>query len=172
MRKKRFLSLLVLLMAVATGAWAQDEVQYPIVYDFEAAAKAGENPSNKNGSAVNGQAFYTNKTDSKRLDYKGYEFTTGSVLPKVCHVWRRSDRINGNVAGNGGLKCPSDKEMAIDGLEPGNTVTFIYDATDSKELLWAIGDGSSDGGPGSPRATATIDGVEAVPGTTPSPPVL
>jgi hypothetical protein len=34
------------------------------------------------------------------------------------------------------------------------------------KLLWAIGNGSSDGGPGVDRATAEIDGVEAVPGQT------
>ena len=54
--RKRLLSMLVLLAAVATGSWAQD--QYPIVYDFDAAANANENPANKNGSSANGQAFY------------------------------------------------------------------------------------------------------------------
>ena len=48
---------LALLITAASGAWA-DEVKYPIVYDFEAAANAGENPVNKNGSEVNGQKFY------------------------------------------------------------------------------------------------------------------
>ena len=143
-----------------------------IVYDFEAAAEAGENPANKNGSAGNGQAFYgwenPEKTDSKRQDYKGYEWAEGSVLPEECHVWRRSDRINGNVAGNGGLKCPSNKEMAIDGLNPGDKVIIVYDAENAtdKEIIWAIGDGTSEGGPGTVRATATIAGVEAVTGET------
>jgi len=168
--RNKILSLLVLLLTVAAGAWAQD--QYPIVYDFEAAADAGENPANKNGSAANGQAFYgwenDDKEDSKRTDYKGYEWAEGSVLPKVCHVWRRSDRINGNVDNNGGLKCPSNKEMAIDDLTPGLTVTIIYDATEAtdKELLWAIGDGSSDAELGHVRATATINGAEAKTGET------
>ncbi len=143
------------------------------VYDFAAAAAAGENPGNKNGSAANGQAFYgwenPEKTDSKRQDYKGYEWAEGSVLPEECHVWRRSDRINGNVA-DGGLKCPSNKEMAIDGLKAGDKVIIVYDATgaaeDSKNIIWAIGDGTAEGGPGTVRATATIDGVEAVSGTT------
>jgi hypothetical protein len=172
MKRNRLFLLLALLMTATTGAWAQDE--YPLVYDFEATANAGKNPVNKNGSSANGQGFYgwenPEKTDSKRQDYKGYEWDEGSLLPKVCHVWRRSDRINGNVAGNGGLKCPSNKEMAIDGLTAGNTVTIVYDATDavdgSKEIVWAIGDGTSEGGPGSARATATINGVEAVSGTT------
>ena len=143
-----------------------------IVYDFEAAADAGENPANKNGSAANGQAFYgwenAEKTDSKRQDYKGYEWAEGSVLPEECHVWRRSDRINGNVAGNGGLKCPSNKEMAIDGLKAGDKVIIVYDAENAsdKEIVWAIGDGTSEGGPGVVRATATINGVEAVTGET------
>jgi hypothetical protein len=100
-------------------------------YDFAAAAAAEENPSNLNGSEKSGQAFYgwenENKTDSKRQDYKGYKWAAGSVLPEVCHVWRRSDRINGNIK-NGGLFCPSDKEMAIDGLKPTSTVQIFYTA--------------------------------------------
>ena len=154
---------------------AEKRIVFPenaIVYDFEAAADAGENPANKNGSAANGQAFYgwenPEKTDNKRQDYKGYEWAEGSVLPEVCHVWRRSDRINGNVAGNDGLKCPSNKEMAIDGLDFGDKVIIVYDAENAtdKEIIWAIGDGTSDGGPGVVRATATINGVEAVTGET------
>ena len=166
---------LVALMAMTAGAWADKKVFFPegsIVYDFEAAADAGENPGNKNGSAANGQAFYgwekSDKTDNKRQDYKGYEWAEGSVLPEVCHVWRRSDRINGNVAGNGGLQCPSDKEMAIDGLVAGDRIVIVYDATNAsdqnKNIIWAIGDGTSAGGPGEVRAKATINGVEAVTG--------
>ena len=90
------------------------------------------------------------------------------MLPKECHVWRRSDRINGNVVNNGGLKCPSNKEMAIDGLNPGDKVIIVYDAEGAtdKEIIWAIGDGSSDETLEGPRATATINGVEAVSGET------
>ena len=152
------------------GVIAEERITFPadaIVYDFEAAADAGENPGNKNGSAANGQAFYgwenAEKTDSKRQDYKGYEWAEGSVLPEECHVWRRSDRINGNVANNGGLKCPSNKEMAIDGLNPGDKVIIVYDAENAtdKEIIWAIGVPEA-----GPRATATINGVEAVSGTT------
>ena len=169
--KRKLLSMLVLLIAAAQGAWAQGE--YPIVYDFEAAADAKENPGNKNGSAANGQAFYgwenAETTDSKRQDYKGYEWASDSKLPKVCHVWRRSDHINGNVSGNGGLKCPSNKQMAVDGLTVGSTVTIVYDASgvtdDNKEIVWAIGDGSKES-LGHARATATINGATAVPGTT------
>ena len=161
---------LALLITAVGGAWA-DEVKYPIVYDFEAAANAGEDPINKNGSEVNGQKFYgwenETYTDRERKDYKGYEYAEGSVLPKVCHVWRRGDRINGNVNGYGGLKCPSNKQMAVDGLTEGLTVTIIYDATNAtdKEIVWAIGDGSSQS-LGEPRAKAIINGAEAVPGTT------
>ena len=168
MTKNKLLLLLALLMTAATGAWADET--YPIVYDFEAAANAGENPANKNGAGGTGQGFYgwesEGKTDWPRQDYKGYDYAEGSVLPKVCHVWRRSDRINGNVS-NGGLQCPSDKQMAVDGLTEGLTVTIIYDATNasSKEIVWAIGDGSSSLLT-QPRATATINGVEAVPGQT------
>ena len=141
------------------------------VFDFEAAAAAGENPGNLNGSATNGQAFYgwekVDKTDSKRQDYKGYTWEEGSVLPEVCQVWRRSDRINGNVKDNG-LYCPNDREMAVDGLEPGSKVIVVYDAANAtdKELIWAIGDGTSQDGPGTDRATATINGVDAVIGET------
>ena len=141
------------------------------VFDFGAAAAAGENPGNKNGSAAAGQAFYgwenSGKTDSKRQDYKGYEWAEGSVLPADCHVWRRSDRINGNVKDEG-LYCPNDREMAVDGLKAGDKVIVVYDALDAtnKELVWAIGDGSSDATLGGPRATATIAGVNAVIGET------
>ena len=153
---------------------AQPQYQALFTYDFAAAAAAGENPGNKNGSAANGQAFWAwekaDKTDSKRQDYKGYEWAEGSVLPQECHVWRRSDRINNNVK-DGGLACPNDREMAIDGLEVGNVVEINYDNSDAKDeaksIIWAIGDGTSEGGPGSARATATIDGVEAVTGVTP-----
>ena len=152
----------------------QPQYQALFTYDFAAAAAAGENPGNKNGSASNGQAFWAwekaDKTDSKRQDYKGYEWAEGSVLPQECHVWRRSDRINNNVK-DGGLACPNDREMAIDGLEVGNVVEINYDNSDAKDeaksIIWAIGDGTSEGGPGSARATATIDGVEAVTGVTP-----
>lgn len=160
---------LALLITAVGGAWADET--YPIVYDFEAAANAGENPANKNGSSANGQQFYGWESetvkDYARNDYKGYEYAEGSKLPEVCHVWRRSDRINGNVSGNGGLKCPSNKEMAVDGLTEGMTVTIIYDATNAtqKEIVWAIGDGSSQS-LGEPRAKAIINGAEAVPGVT------
>lgn len=105
-------------------------------YDFEAAFNASENPVNKNGNQNNGQGFYgwetDSKTDSKRNDYKGYEWAEGSVLPEVCHVWRRSDRINGNIK-DGGLYCPSDKEMAIDGLSAGSIVQITYDAPEKAD---------------------------------------
>ena len=137
---------IALLITAVGGAWAE-EVKYPIVYDFEAAANASENLSNKNGSADNGQQFYGWESESykdrARQDYKGYEWAEGSVLPKVCHVWRRGDRISVNTS-IGGLQCPGDKLMAVDGLTEGLTVTIIYDATNatSKEIVWAIGDGS------------------------------
>ena len=108
-----------------------EPVKGPCVYDFAAAFDAEENPGNLNGSAANGQAFFgwekADKTDSKRQDYKGYEWAEGSVLPQICHIWRRSDRINGNIK-EGGLYCPSDKEMAIDGLQSGSTVQIFYNA--------------------------------------------
>ena len=149
------------------GVIAEKRIVFPedaIVFDFEAAAEAGENPGNKNGSKANGQAFFAwenaDKVDSERQDYKGYEWAEGSVLPEVCQVWRRSDRINGNVK-NGGLYCPNDREMAVNGLEAGSKVIIVYDAENAtdKELVWAIGVPEA-----GPRATATIDGVELVSG--------
>ena len=153
---------------------AQPQYQALFTYDFAAAEAAGENPDNFNGNQNNGQGFYgwekADKTDSKRNDYKGYTWAEGSVLSEECHVWRRSDRINNNVK-NGGLYCPNNREMAVDGLEVGYVVEITYDnaeaADGSKDIIWAIGDGTSEGGPGSARATATIDGVEAVTGVTP-----
>lgn len=146
-----------------------------LVYDFEAAAAAEENPDNLNGNQNNGQGFFgwekADKTDSRRNDYKGYTNYTGTNLPEECHVWRRTDRINGNVK-DGGLYCPNDREMAIDGLVPGATVTIIYDATNaaegSKELIWAMGDGTTetDGVKAGTRTSAIINGAEAVSGET------
>lgn len=148
-----------------------DEPQYEVLftYDFAAAAAAEENPGNKNGSASNGQAFWAwekaDKTDSKRQDYKGYEWAEGSVLPEECHVWRRSDRINGNVK-DGGLACPNNREMVVDGLEVGYVVEIIYDneaaADDAKSIIWAAAVNAETG----PRYTATINGQDAVSGET------
>ena len=150
-----------------TGAY-----QVAYIYDFAAAEAAGENPANFNGNQNNGQGFYgwetAEKTDSKRNDYKGYVWAEGSVLPQECHVYRRSDRINNNIK-NGGLYCPSDKEMAIDGLDVGYIVEIFYDASNaadgSKEMIWAIGDGTSEEG-GAVRATAIIGGITAETGKT------
>lgn len=148
-----------------------DEPQYEVLftYDFAAACDAGQNPDNVNGKAANGQAFYAwekaDKTDSYRQDYKGYAFAEGSVLPEECHVWRRSDRINGNVK-DGGLACPSNKEMAIDGLEVGYIVEINYDNTnaadDAKSIIWAGAINAEKGA----RYTATVNGAEAVSGET------
>ena len=146
MKKTNFLYASAIMMACAFGIQsctvednpAPQPVQEPepviveetFIYDFEAAFNAGENPTNFNGNQNNGQGFYgwekADKTDSKRNDYKGYEWAEGSVLPEVCHVWRRSDRINGNIK-NGGLFCPNDREFAIDGLLEGALVQITYD---------------------------------------------
>jgi len=116
-----------------------------IVYDFAAAAAAGENPSNVNGGSANGAIFYgwenEGKTYSKRQDYKGYAWAEGSVLPEECHVWRRSDRINGNMTAADaevlGLNCPAQREMAINGLSAGQQVVIEY--TGEGEILYATG---------------------------------
>lgn len=154
-----------------------NKISKTTTYDFAAVAEAGENPANYNGNQNNGQGFYgwekADKTDSRRNDYKGYTWAEGSVLPQICHVWRRSDRINNNIV-EGGLNCPNDKEMAVDGLFEGSKVVVYYDAEnakeDAKELTWAVGDGTSaDPKLDGPRTVAVINGVEAVPGETPIP---
>ena len=70
---------------------------------------------------------------------------------------------------------PNDREFAIDGLTPGSKVVIEYDATNAtegnKDIIWAVGENNTLGeavgaGEGIPVATATIGGVEAVPGET------
>ena len=127
------------------GGSGDAETPTTIVYDFAAAAAAGENPDNLNGGSSNGAVFYgwenEGKTYSKRQDYKGYQNYTGTNLPAECHVWRRSDRINGNMtaadADVKGLKCPSQKEMAINGLKAGQKVVIEYSG--EGEILYATG---------------------------------
>ena len=161
------------------GVIATPRIVFPedaIVFDFEAeqaliAAGTVSKPGNVGGSAANGQAFYgwekADKTDSKRQDYKGYAKAEGSQLPDVCQVWRRSDRYDQDAswANEGGLTCPSNREYAIDGLKAGDKVIIVYEGVNNDQILWAIGDGTS-GNEGVVRATATIDGVEAVTGET------
>lgn len=142
-------------------------------YDFAAeqaliAAGTVEKPGNFNGNQNNGQGFnaYSVKI---RNDYKGYVQKEGSQLPAECHVWRRSDRFDQDASWNtqGGLNMPNNREMAIDGLEEGSVVVITYTAAEGKELVWAVGEKDAEGnavgiGEGTPVATATIDGKEAV----------
>lgn len=133
-------------------------------YDFAAVAEAGENPDNLNGNANKGQEFFVWWSDGAKNrntnQYKGY--TNSNILPAACHVWRSNDRINGNIV-EGGLKCPNDRPMVVDGLDAGSRVQIFYDATeakeDAKELVWgaAIDDEGKVNG-----ATAKIGGAEAV----------
>jgi len=141
MKKINFFYASALMMACAFGVQSCTVEDNPVggnnpaktvyVYDFETACRIAENPANFNGNQNNGQGFYgwekADKTDSKRNDYKGYAWAAGSVLPEICHVWRRSDRINGNIK-EGGLYCPNEREMAIDGLQAGSTVQIFYEA--------------------------------------------
>jgi hypothetical protein len=141
MKKTNFFYASAIMMACAFGiqsctvednpSGSYNPAKTVYVYDFAAAFNAGENPGNFNGNQNNGQGFYgwekADKTDSKRNDYKGYTWAAGSVLPEICHVWRRSDRINGNIK-EGGLYCPNEREMAIDGLQAGSTVQIFYEA--------------------------------------------
>ena len=141
MKKTNFFYASAIMMACAFGiqsctvednpSGSYNPAKTVYVYDFAAAFNVGENPGNFNGNQNNGQGFYgwekADKTDSKRNDYKGYTWAAGSVLPEICHVWRRSDRINGNIK-EGGLYCPNEREMAIDGLQAGSTVQIFYEA--------------------------------------------
>ena len=141
MKKTKILYASAIAMACAFGmqsctvegnpSQSIDPAKTVYVYDFAGAFNVGENPANFNGNQNNGQGFYgwekEDKTDSRRNDYKGYTWAEGSVLPEICHVWRRSDRINGNIK-EGGLYCPNDREMAIDGLQEGSTVQIFYEA--------------------------------------------
>ena len=145
-----------------------------VVNDFTAAGIIiPVQPTNLNGSTKNGQVFYIwekeDKTNSLRQDYKGYEWKEGLALPEVCHVWRRSDRINGNIIA-GGLKCPNDREMVVDGLESGCSVIITYDAskaattnaetgeTTVPKIVYATGSEST--------TLAKVNGPLAVPGVT------
>jgi hypothetical protein len=152
-------------------------------YDFTKLTVTTQ-PDNLNGSAAAGQAFYAwekaDKVDSKRQDYKGYSWKEGLSLPEVCHVWRRSDRINNNVVPEG-LKCPNDREMVIDGLQEGAVVKIFYDASatvttnaetgetsEPKQIIWAAALVSSaeDATTTTPAVEATVDGTPAVVGET------
>lgn len=143
-------------------------------YDFAAeqaliAAGTVNKPGNVGGNQNNGQGFYgwekADKTDSKRNDYKAYKLAAGSQLPAECHLWRRADRYDQDAswANAGGLTCPNDREYTIDGVDAGYLVEIFYDSAD--QILWAIGDGTSDND-GKVRATAFINGAEAVTGET------
>ena len=147
MKKTKILYASAIAMACAFGMQSCTQEDNPsihidpaknvYVYDFAAAFNVGENPANFNGNQNNGQGFYgwekEDKTDSKRNDYKGYAWAEGSVLPEICHVWRRIDRINGNIK-EGGLYCPNDREMAIDGLQEGSTVQIFYVAPEKTSI--------------------------------------
>ncbi len=107
------------------------------IYNFAAAAAAEENPENLNGGAAQKFAFWDikNEKNDARQDFKGYQNYTGANLPAECHVWRRSDRINGNVK-DGGLQCPNDRVMVIDGLYNGAEVTIEYTTADGKNIVY------------------------------------
>ena len=145
-----------------------------ITYDFAAeqaliAAGTVAKPGNVGGNQNNGQGFnaYSVKI---RNDYKGYSKKEGSTLPEVCNIWRRTDRFDQDASWNaeGGVKMPNDREFAIDGLKAGSVVEITYTGD---PIIWAPGENDANGnavdaGKGTPVATATIDGVEAVPGET------
>ena len=123
---------------VDPSEWAEGQEENGDVYDFAAAAAAGENPENFNGGAEQKFAFYdiANDKDDARQDFKGYANYEGTNLPAAGHVWRRTDRINGNVK-DGGLQCPNNRIMVIDGLKNGAEVTIEYNtAEDGKNIVF------------------------------------
>lgn len=161
------------------------EPVYEEVFTFDFAAEQAliadgtvEKPGNLGGNQTKGQGFnaYSVKI---RNDYKGYVSKAGTTLPasaadidgKECRIWRRTDRFDQDASWNveGGLNMRNNREFAIDGLEAGYIVEITY--TGDNSIIWAVGENDADGnavgvGEGTPVATATIDGVEAVPGET------
>ena len=119
--------------------------EYPkYVYNFAGAQAAGETPLVKLNQSG---GFYIwerdDKVDSKRQDFRGYTNYKGSNLAAACHVWRRTDAYdNASTWVDGGLYCPNDREMVIDGVAHGKSghaareegVNAIYEALD--DLVW------------------------------------
>lgn len=147
MKKTNFLYASAIMMACAFGiqsctvednpSGSLDPAKTVYTYDFAAVAAAGVTVENQNGNQNNGQGFYgwekADKSDSRRNDYKGYKWGAGCLLPEVCHVWLRQDRIVQNLK-EGGLLTPRDNtQLAIDGLKAGSTVQIIYDAPEKAD---------------------------------------
>jgi len=168
------------MLFAPTAANAGINGNEPIVIDFTKVTPTVTDLTNLNGSAANGQAFYiwekADKTDSKRQDFKGYTDYTGTEMEAVCHVWRRSDRLSGNLV-DGGLKCPNDREMVISGLTDGSIVQIYYlnddvkaDNDSLKSIVWAAAcnaDGSQNIDHTTMAQVETKDGAEtAVSGQT------
>ena len=141
--------------------------EYPkYVYNFAGAQAAGETPLVKLNQSG---GFYIwerdDKVDSKRQDFRGYTNYKGSNLAAACHVWRRTDTYdNASTWVDGGLYCPNDREMVIDGVEAGMKVTIAYNAAGAKDksIIWA----SATGPDHITKATIGKDAEEAVPGIT------
>lgn len=141
-------------------------------YDFVAAYANGEAETlaDLNGSASKGQAFYAwekdDKRDSKRQDYRGYTYSEGSVLPEVCHVWRRQDKFKASLTATGLACSRNGGTIAIDGLEAGSVVKITYDGSAAGEgkqnIIWTAAITQD----GIPRSTAKINGEEAYSGIT------
>ena len=156
---------------VTAGGGGSDDKEFPTyVYNFAAAQAAGETPlvtENQSGG------FYIwendGKTNSLRQDFKGYKDYKGSNLPAVCQVWRRNDRYDQPAAWelSGGLNCPNDREMVINGVEAGMKVTIVYNAAKAtdKSIIWAAaaGEGSENH---LTKAIIGSDTEEAVSGVT------
>ncbi len=171
----------MLFAPIASFAEEEATDNTPLVYDFTKLT-VKKDLSNLNGSASNGGVFYVwekaDKADSKRQDFKGYTDYTGTNLETECHVWRRSDRLSGNLV-DGGLKCPNDREMVINGLQPGSKVKIYYDASgtvttdaetgeqsEPKKILWASAVKSVTEGEGDAAVTTMVNTVNATVGET------
>ena len=146
------------------SANAQDKSEYkaPLVYNFAGLVEDNDLIN------VEGPTFflYENeyKPDVSRYSFYGYQDYEGDALGKECHIWRRFDRLSGNLTSEG-LACPNDREMAIDGLGAGSKVKIFYDNSEvlgdtpeEKSIVWITG--------ASAGTEAEIDGVAPEAGVT------
>ena len=139
------------------------------VYDFAAEANAGNNPTKLN----TGNKFWVwMKNESGNYckqpnNWRGYEWTSGSLLPQCDFVFTYSTQINGKLVKDNpvsGWKADNEtRPIIIAGVAEGMNVIVDYDASSisdaaKQQLIWAsaTGDGSD-----AYASAATIDGTAA-----------
>ncbi|MBQ9654629.1 MAG: DUF5123 domain-containing protein [Prevotella sp.] len=144
------------------------------VYDFAAEADAGNDPTKMNTA----NTFYVwtkNETGyycKQPGNWRGYEWTEGSLLPKYDFVFTQNTQISGKLVKNNpvsGWKADNEtRPIVVAGLTAGMKVTFNYDASSIKDeskqqLIWAqaTGDGSD-----LYVTEASVNGATAVSGET------